>query len=673
MNYHEGALARATEISTEPSSPTRDEYYRICLQHLQTGELEQAEARCREGLASNADHAGLLHLMAGVSLLNGNYDAAVDWACRALMHEMKAAYLATLGTALQGKGLQEQAFEAFQRAVALDPVDPTIWENYGNALNRAQHVNPASLCFVIARAYQKLPFLADCSSVPRSGWNALTEQFNPHLQNRSTPEEARDPIHCFWSDAPLSEMSRLSLQSMIRQGHPVKLYTYDNVVAMQARVPPGVMVVDAGDLVPRSIYHHAVLNSEIRYFSDIFRYAVLHEFGGWWLDTDIVLVKPLDFAAEHVFSTQWSGVENGHVCVGDAMRAPKGSLHMANLYALSLQRLISEKRVEYGAVGPLLLSEYLLVAGGEELRSSILPPTTFNAIDSHEVDLFATEGRAGFELLSDPRVTGVHLWGKMWDERGLRFDAVPDQSVAGYLKKLVLEPNWLTQLAAKFDSDKGAIHKGQIAHHYTRIYHELFRSKALEPIRILEIGLCRGRVEGWAQDHVPSLQMWLDYFPNAEVIGADIEDFSWFSHPRVRIHRVDQGDRSMLAELGANEKPLDIIIDDGSHASVHQHLTLGVLFPSLKPGGLFVIEDLDWQPPEIPSNGAPLVKDVLNAMKQSGSFTSNVMTEAEARLIAQEVDEILLNDSFRELMTRGKLGGLGVLRCKAHPPIPAQS
>jgi hypothetical protein len=29
----------------------------------------------------------------------------------------------------------------------------------------------------------------------------------------------------------------------------------------------------------------------------------------------------------------------------------------------------------------------------------------------------------------------------MWDERGLRLDSVPDESVAGYLKKLVLEPN----------------------------------------------------------------------------------------------------------------------------------------------------------------------------------------------------------------------------------------
>src|SRR5262245_57299556 len=126
MNHQEGSLARSNEISTEPSSPTRDQYYRICLQHLQTGELEQAEARCREGLASNADHAGLLHLMAGVSLLKGNYDAAFDWAGRALTHEVKATYLATFATALQGKGLHEQAFEAFQRAVALDPVDASI-------------------------------------------------------------------------------------------------------------------------------------------------------------------------------------------------------------------------------------------------------------------------------------------------------------------------------------------------------------------------------------------------------------------------------------------------------------------------------------------------------------------------------------------------------------------
>jgi hypothetical protein len=89
----------------------------------------------------------------------------------------------------------------------------------------------------------------------------------------------------------------------------------------------------------------------------------------------------------------------------------------------------------------LLLSEYLLLSDDEKLRSSILPPTAFNAIDDCEVDLLVSEGRDGFEILSDPRVTGVHLWGKMWAEQGLRLDAVPDQSVAAHLKRLVLEPN----------------------------------------------------------------------------------------------------------------------------------------------------------------------------------------------------------------------------------------
>ena len=122
MNYHDGTLARTNEISTEPSSPTREEYYQICLRHLKTGELEQAEARCREGLASDANHAGLLHLMAGVSLLNGNYDAALEWAGRALTNEMKATYLATFGTALQARGSRRRRWRRFSARWRLIPL-----------------------------------------------------------------------------------------------------------------------------------------------------------------------------------------------------------------------------------------------------------------------------------------------------------------------------------------------------------------------------------------------------------------------------------------------------------------------------------------------------------------------------------------------------------------------
>jgi tetratricopeptide (TPR) repeat protein len=671
MNVHQSGIATASLLSTKPASLASGEYYRISLQHLQSGDLVQAESNCSEGLAVHPHQAELLHLMGTICLLNKDYAAATAWCKRAVAQVPGARYFATLGTALQEQGDIELAIKTFEQALRLDPENAAIWEGFADAFERGARPVEAKFCHerasLIARTFQELPFLANRRSTPRSGWNASTAHYNPHLQSRSNADKGRDAIHCFWSGAPLAPMSQLSLQSMVRLGHPVTLYTYDNMKEMQACVPHGVVLADAETIVPRSIYDQTVATSEIRYFSDIFRYAVLYEHGGWWLDTDIVLVKPLNFETGHVFSSQWSGVENGHVCVGDVMRAPKGSRHMANLYRMSLQRLFNEKRLEYGAVGPLLLSEYLLLSDDKELLSSILPPTNFNAIDWREAELLASDGRAGFEILSDSRVTGVHLWGKMWAEKGLRFDAAADRSVVGYLKHLVLGPNWLTELAAKYGSDKGAVYKGHLAHHYTRIYHELFRTKTLEPLRILEIGLCRGRVEGWEQDQVPSLQMWLDYFPNAEVIGADIEDFSWFSHPRVRVHRVDQGNRKMLTELGEREKAFDIIIDDGSHASVHQHLTLGVLFPYLKPGGLFVIEDLDWQPAEIPSNSAPLVKDALFALRQTGTLVSNIMTQAEAKLIADEVDEVMLNDSFRELTTRGQLGGLGVLRRRQQP------
>jgi tetratricopeptide (TPR) repeat protein len=441
MNHQEGLLAIASEVSTQPSSLTWDEHYRIALQSLQSGDLTQAETSCREALALNSDHADLLHLGGTIFLLGENYDAAVEWISRAITREPKARYLAALGTALQGLGVGAEALKVFERAVELEPNSAEVWESFGHALDRAERPNEARLCFLIARAFRELPFLADCRSIPRKDWNTLTAQFNVHLQNRSRLERSLDPIHCFWSGTPLDEMSYLSLQSMIRQGHPVALYTYDNVANMQARVPPGVIVGDAENVVPRSIYHHAVMSSELRYFSDIFRYAVLYEYGGWWLDTDIVLVKPLNFGSQHVFCTQWSGVEGGHVCVGNVMRAPKGSRHMANLYRMSLERLFDEKRVQYGAVGSLLLSEYLLLSDDKELVSSLLPPTNFNAIDRREVELLVSDGRMGFEILSDTRVTGVHLWGKMWPERGLRFGAVPDQSVVGYLKKLILEPN----------------------------------------------------------------------------------------------------------------------------------------------------------------------------------------------------------------------------------------
>ena len=93
--------------------------------------------------------------------------------------------------------------------------------------------------------------------------------------------------------------------------------------------------------------------------------------------------------------------------------------------------------------------------------------------------------------------------------------------------------------------------------------------------------------------------MWRDYFPNAEVIGVDIEDIS-VPGPRIQIIRGDQSDPVLLArlrELG----PFDVIIDDGSHFAEHIKASFEGLFEAVTPGGWYVIEDM--QTAYVPSYG----------------------------------------------------------------------
>lgn len=154
----------------------------------------------------------------------------------------------------------------------------------------------------------------------------------------------------------------------------------------------------------------------------------------------------------------------------------------------------------------------------------------------------------------------------------------------------------LTDLADRFGSDKGST-----KHRYTELYHMLFYPYRKRKIRFLEMGLLIGGPEhGISKDRetsdLPSIRMWLEYFPAAEVTGLDISDFSWFSHSRFSFLRCDMEQRKSIADTLAEQADFDIIIDDASHASHHQQFGFLELFSKLKSGGLYIIEDLRWQP-----------------------------------------------------------------------------
>jgi hypothetical protein len=155
----------------------------------------------------------------------------------------------------------------------------------------------------------------------------------------------------------------------------------------------------------------------------------------------------------------------------------------------------------------------------------------------------------------------------------------------------------LTRIATKYYTDKGVTIFP--FHGYTRHYHRCFRALRFESVTILEIGLARKRDRGNRRVVCPSLQLWAEYFPRATILGFDLDDFSMVQLPRTRIFQGDQGKPEDLLKVVQDYPRLNIVVDDGSHASFHQQVSLRTLWPHVVGGGVYAIEDLDEQPAEI--------------------------------------------------------------------------
>lgn len=133
-------------------------------------------------------------------------------------------------------------------------------------------------------------------------------------------------------------------------------------------------------------------------------------------------------------------------------------------------------------------------------------------------------------------------------------------------------------LMTRYGSDKNN------AHSYGPVYDELFAPKRHSATNILEVGVMYGA----------SLYAWRDYFPNAHIVGMDhhstpINDF------RICTVRADSRDPKQIRDgfkLSDVKIPFDIVIDDGGHWLEEQIPTFQNLREFIRPGGLYVVEDI---------------------------------------------------------------------------------
>jgi demethylmacrocin O-methyltransferase len=102
-------------------------------------------------------------------------------------------------------------------------------------------------------------------------------------------------------------------------------------------------------------------------------------------------------------------------------------------------------------------------------------------------------------------------------------------------------------------------------------------------MNVLEIGV----------DDLRSLKMWLDFFPNANIYGMDINKKD-YQYERGCIFQGDQSKKKDLEKIVKKIGKCKFIIDDGSHHPEHQLLSFNYLFNKcLDYGGIYIIEDIE--------------------------------------------------------------------------------
>ena len=144
-------------------------------------------------------------------------------------------------------------------------------------------------------------------------------------------------------------------------------------------------------------------------------------------------------------------------------------------------------------------------------------------------------------------------------------------------------PQDLSELAARFGSDKWG------GRWYTPHYQKHFAPYRDLPVKVLEIGIGGyDAIDAGGE----SLRMWKHYFRRGLIYGLDIFTKTGIEESRLSVVQGDQGDPRFLDSMARRLGPFDIIIDDGSHMSHHVITSFNALFPHVRPGGIYVVEDL---------------------------------------------------------------------------------
>jgi hypothetical protein len=242
----------------------------------------------------------------------------------------------------------------------------------------------------------------------------------------------------FWFGDTISPYEKMCLRSFLDQGHAFQLYTY----SPQLQVPSGIRLRDAAELFDRREYFtykkgkgagsHAA-------FSNLFRYKLLADRGGWWVDTDVVCLSSEIPAFDEFFAFQEHNVVNGAV------------LFFQRRDPLMLECLNEALRIgddpSWGEIGPKLVTRKVEEDG--RLRNAQPSLTCYPVHHSEALDLLRPQQ---FDVMAE-RIRHsffLHLWNEVLRRVHVAKTMLPPR---GSFLRSIVERHPVEGWAGEYDAD----------------------------------------------------------------------------------------------------------------------------------------------------------------------------------------------------------------------------
>lgn len=235
----------------------------------------------------------------------------------------------------------------------------------------------------------------------------------PHKPTKSQTYNRPKVVQSLWIGDTLSLLEQLTIRSYLNRDYEFQLYTYNPDTLKN--VPSGTTLLDATTILPKSAVFTYNKQSTVdgasdgspSAFSNMFRYKLLYDKGGIWVDMDLVCINEFNFTSqEYVFASEQDFKTGKQFTASCLIIAPPKSPIMKYCYDISVST--DKTTLKWGQIGPKLLHKAI---EKYQLTGYTLPwwdicPLNYDSIDR----IYSPNG----SKLQDYQNTShaVHMWGE---------------------------------------------------------------------------------------------------------------------------------------------------------------------------------------------------------------------------------------------------------------------